>query len=139
MNSYKEKKRVFQTERFDVFRSLFRNSEDVESEAHSARCRYENVLHLACTITVRPRVAINGQPCVAVISDIRCNRGGTEFLLGIQDFIGWMNADSVTHASKKLVETPTDLVRPSATQVLQHDVSIENECGRAATNDQNQH
>jgi hypothetical protein len=104
---------VFQTGRLDVFCvTCTRNPAlGVPRDVYLAFHRHQDIPRPVCLCTVWPKCPIDGLPYVEwieVISDDRRSGIATEKLLGIQDFIGPMIADPVTHAGEKLVEALGD-------------------------------
>jgi hypothetical protein len=104
---------VFQTERFDVFRvTCVRNPAlGVPRTVYIAFHRHQDIPRPVCICTVLGKCPIDGLPYVEwleVTSNDRRTGIATEVLLGVQDFIGPMIAEPVTHAGEKLVEALGD-------------------------------
>jgi hypothetical protein len=139
MESREQMQPVFQTERFDVFRMTCMRNPGlcVPRHVYLAFHRHQDIPRPVCICTIWPKCPIGELPYVEwleVTSNDRRAGIATEVLLGIQDFIGPMIADPVTHAGEKLVEALGDqLIEPKIPECV-NDLSSGAEQSPASSN-----
>jgi hypothetical protein len=138
-------KPAFQTERFDVFcaRCVRNPAFGVHRDVYLAFHRHRDIPRPVCVCTIWPNCPIDGLPYLEWL-EVTCNEQRTgiasEVFLGVQDHIGPMIADPVTHAGEKLVEALGDRIVSPEVRKMMNDPTAETEQrsrpvteGRAAT------